>query len=196
MDASGVGGFDFAADPALNATEAEIFWRPECCSSIVMLDSHPALSSMLIYAPQNWPDLRSRRSTWDGDYLILGARRRQHRLWLPGPPAPGAALAALIPFDKSTVARSAATLRFLRHIDGVSSAGAAQIHDKRFSEMLRALDGHLAKASYRDIAQQLFGHERLNREPWKTSSIRAMTIRLVRGGIAMMRGGYRKLLTK
>ncbi|MCQ4189416.1 DUF2285 domain-containing protein [Methylocystis sp. NLS-7] len=59
--------------------------------------------------------------------------------------------------------------------------------------MLRALDGHLANASYRDIAQQLFGQERLTREPWKTSSLRAMTIRLVKGGIALMRGGYRKL---
>jgi hypothetical protein len=150
---------------------------------------------MLVYAPQNWPDLRSRRTTWDGDYLILGARRREHRLWLPRPPAPGAALSALIPIDKSTVTRSAATLHFLRHIDG-SSASAQQIDDKRISEMLRALDGRLAKASYRDIAQQLFGHERLNREPWKTSSIRAATIRLVRGGIALMRGGYRKLLAK
>ena len=195
MDPSGVGGFDFAADPALNATEAEIFWRPECCSSVVMLDAHPALTSMLAYAPQNWPDLRSRRTTSDGDYVILGARRREHRLWLPGPPAPGAALSALIPVDKSTQTRSAATLRFLRHVNG-SSPGAAKIDDKRFSEMLRALDGHLAKASYRDIAEQLFGHERLNREPWKTSSIRAMTIRLVKGGIALMRGGYRKLLTK
>lgn len=196
MDPSGVGGFDFAVDPALNATQAKVFWRPECCSSVVMLDTHPALTSTLVYAPQNWPDLRSRRITSDGDYLILGAGRREHRLWLPGPPVPDASLSALIPVDKSAPTRSAATLRFLRHIDGGSFAGAAQIHDKRISEMLRALDGHLAKASYRDIAQQLFGHERLNREPWKTSSIRAMTIRLVKGGLALMRGGYRKLLTR
>ncbi|CCJ05584.1 Uncharacterized protein BN69_0133 [Methylocystis sp. SC2] len=161
-----------------------------------MLDSHPALTSTLVYAPQNWRDLRSRRITSDGDYLILGAGHREHRLWLPGPPVPDASLSALIPVDKSAPTRSAATLRFLRDIDGGSSAGAAQIHDKRISEMLRALDGHLAKASYRAIAQQLFGHERLNREPWKTSSLRAMTIRLVRGGIGLMRGGYRKLLTR
>lgn len=196
MDPSGVGGFDFAVDPALNAVEAEIFWCPKCCSSVVMLDAHPALNSMLVYAPQEWPDVRSRRTTSDGDYLILGARRREHRLWLPGPPAPGAALSVLIPIDNSTSTRSAATLRFLRHINGRSSGSAAEMHDKRISEMLRALDGHLAKASYRDIAEQLFGHERLNREPWKTSSIRAMTIRLVKGGIALMRGGYRKLLTR
>jgi hypothetical protein len=161
-----------------------------------MLDAHPPLTSMLVYAPQNWPDLRSRRITSDGDYLILGARRREHRLWLPGPPAPGVALSALIPVDKSTQTRSAATLRFFRHINGGSAAGGAQIQHKRISEMLRALDGHLANASYRDIAQQLFGHERLNREPWKTSSIRATTIRLVKGGVALMRGGYRKLLTR
>ena len=151
---------------------------------------------MLVYAPQDWPDVRSRRTTSDGDYLILGARRREHRLWLPGPPPPGASLSALIPLDNSMQTRSAATSRFLRDISGRSSAGTKQIHDRRMSEMLRALDGHLAKASYRDIAQQLFGRERLNREPWKTSSLRAMTIRLVRGGVALMRGGYRKLLTR
>ena len=62
--------------------------------------------------------------------------------------------------------------------------------------MLRALDGHLAGASYREIAEHLFERERIEREPWKISSLRAVTIRLVAGGVALMRGGYRKLLRK
>ena len=59
---------------------------------------------------------------------------------------------------------------------------------------LRALDGHLAAASYREIAEALFGAGPLEREPWKTSSLRDRTIRLVKGGLALMRDGYRKLL--
>jgi len=49
--------------------------------------------------------------------------------------------------------------------------------------LVRALDGHLAEASYRDIAEVLFGTRRIERETWKTSSLRDRTIRLVRGGI-------------
>jgi hypothetical protein len=60
--------------------------------------------------------------------------------------------------------------------------------------MLRALDGHLAEASYREIARVLFGVRRLERDAWKTSSLRDQTIRLVKGGVALMRAGYRRLL--
>jgi hypothetical protein len=150
---------------------------------------------MLVYASNNWPDVRAHRTASDGDYLILGARRDEDRLWLPGAPKQGVALSALIPVDQSTAARAAATLRFLRRIGGLSTQ-AAPIDDRRSVMMLRALDGHLAKAAYRDIAEQFFGHERVKREHWKTSSIRATTIRLVQGGLALMRGGYRKLLRK
>ena len=57
-----------------------------------------------------------------------------------------------------------------------------------------ALDGHLAEASYREIAEALFGARRVEGEMWKTSSLRDRTIRLVKGGLALMRAGYRKLL--
>ncbi len=60
--------------------------------------------------------------------------------------------------------------------------------------MIRALDGHLAEASYREIALTLYGSEAVARYAWKTSSIRGQTIRLVQDAIRMMRGGYRKLL--
>ena len=59
---------------------------------------------------------------------------------------------------------------------------------------VRALDGHLAGASYREIAEVLFGTRRIESETWKTSSLRDRTIRLVKGGIDLMRAGYRRLL--
>jgi hypothetical protein len=60
--------------------------------------------------------------------------------------------------------------------------------------MIRALDGHLEGASYREIALALHGSEAVARFPWKTSSIRGQTIRLVTDAVTMMNGGYRKLL--
>ncbi len=68
--------------------------------------------------------------------------------------------------------------------------------DVRLVNTLRALDGHLSGASYRAIAECLFGSARLDAEPWKSSSVRDATIRLVRNGVALMRGGYRKFLRK
>lgn len=67
---------------------------------------------------------------------------------------------------------------------------------RRAFSLLRALDGHLGGASYRQIAERLFGKARVAADPWKTASIRDATIRLVRGGVALMRGGYHKFLKK
>jgi hypothetical protein len=60
--------------------------------------------------------------------------------------------------------------------------------------MVRALDGHRAGASYREIAQTLHGPGAIARYPWKTSSVRGQTIRLVKDAAVIMEGGYRTLL--
>jgi hypothetical protein len=65
---------------------------------------------------------------------------------------------------------------------------------QRLALMVRALDGHLANASYREIADALYGAEAITRYAWKTSSIRGQTIRLVKDAVRMMKGGYRKIL--
>ncbi|MBN8911304.1 MAG: HAMP domain-containing protein, partial [Rhizobiales bacterium] len=65
---------------------------------------------------------------------------------------------------------------------------------RRLLTMIRALDGHLEGASYRELARALYGQEAVERFPWKTSSVRGQTIRLVADAVAMMDGGYRKLL--
>lgn len=76
------------------------------------------------------------------------------------------------------------------------SRPATPLRDIRLVNTLRALDGHLSGASYRVIAECLFGSARIDAEPWKSSSIRDATIRLVRNGVALMRGSYRKFLSK
>lgn len=122
-----------------------------------------------------------------------------HRLWLQGLDA-GMPMAALVPLDETVLLRLAGLLRFKRRLDG-HPAGAlprawritARLR-KRLLGMIRALDGRLEGASYREIAQALYGSDAVARYPWKTSSIRGQTIRLVADAVATMNGGYRKLL--
>lgn len=60
--------------------------------------------------------------------------------------------------------------------------------------MLRALDARASGAVHREIAVALYGPARVAGEPWKSSSLRDVTLRLVRDGQAMARGGYLALL--
>lgn len=66
----------------------------------------------------------------------------------------------------------------------------------RLDLMLRALDLHDGGATYREIAVALGRDEaaRLSASDWKMSAARSFVVRLVRDGIAMMNGDYRKLL--
>ena len=109
-------------------------------------------------------------------------------------------LPTIMPLDDDLPTRAEAALRLWGRIGGQAAghgreplALTRQRRD-RLVFMVRALDGHLAEASYRQIAEVLFGARRLEREVWKTSSLRDRTIRLVKGGLALMRAGYRKLL--
>lgn len=109
------------------------------------------------------------------------------------------ALAAIIPLDADMPDRLDAVARF-------SSALAAspppfdmritQQRRQRLKSMLRAFDAHACNATYREIAEALFGGPRVTSDPWKTSALRDATIRLVRDGLAMVNGGYRDLLRR
>ncbi|WP_456664280.1 DUF2285 domain-containing protein [Bradyrhizobium sp. LB13.1] len=65
---------------------------------------------------------------------------------------------------------------------------------KRLCAALRAVAAYLAGATYRSIAEALFGNARISDRGWKTHDLRSRTRRLVQSGLAFVRGGYRKLL--
>jgi hypothetical protein len=65
---------------------------------------------------------------------------------------------------------------------------------QRLTLTIRAVDARLAGHSYREIAEGLFGKERLHGRSWKDNDLRSSIIRLVKNGTALMRGGYRALL--
>jgi hypothetical protein len=68
-------------------------------------------------------------------------------------------------------------------------------HDAKWHDYLIALDGHLAGRSYRDIAEVLYGSDRIG--PYWTDDSRgykSKVRRAVECGLALMNGGYRDLL--
>jgi hypothetical protein len=173
-----------------------VFWSVEADTSAVLLTQSPI---MLPTAGNLSSELRdpAARSDDQGEHLLVSAGGQTIRLVrLAGVPA-GTPLAALVPLDAAGHDRIAAIDRLLRGLQG-----RAVPHDRRLTpqqkrrhrQMLQATDGHLSGASYREIGRVLFGTDRVAAEPWKTSSVRASVIGLVKGGRAMIAGGYRQLL--
>jgi hypothetical protein len=195
---AGAGDCDFLADPDKNADEAPVFWLPEFHAATVLLAASPIeTESTFRFLPGSWRGVLVVRWASDGLHLILVDDRDEHRIWLPNPPAEDTPLAALIPLDETADLRAAASIRFYRHITRADTASGPKLTPQRQRRLilsLRALDGRLAGATYRAIAEALFGPVRVSAESWKTASVRGRTIRLVRNGTKLMTCGYRDLL--
>ena len=123
-----------------------------------------------------------------------GSFLRVHLVEDPGP----AATCVILPLDRVFEHRAAAALRLWRGLTdrtpGRDPATLPAARRDRLVLALRALDGRLANASYREIAEALFGAARVPKRGWKTHDLRDRTVRLARLGFAMMQGGYRRLL--
>jgi hypothetical protein len=106
--------------------------------------------------------------------------------------------AVLLPLDQFFEIRATAAIRLWRGLAGRKSgpnpAALPKTRRDRLILSLRALDGRLADATYREIASVLFGEAGLSDRGWKSHDLRDRTIRLVRFGLGMMRSGYRRLL--
>jgi hypothetical protein len=107
--------------------------------------------------------------------------------------------AVVIPLDADFGVRADAALTLWRTVMGRQHSRPPERltgqRRQRLRLTLRALDGRLAGESYRILAQGLFGRTRIPAGAgWKTHELRDRTIRLVRSGLALMRGGYLELL--
>jgi len=199
MPSSGVGGLPFVVDPRLSADQATVFWRANVLPTVVPLAPSP--TSFTGARAIDFAELGEvkERAGPDGRHVIIRTDSGELRVWVLDDQLEQPLVLAL-PLDDDLPIRVPAALRLwarivrLRGNPGTSPLALTRQRHDRLMLMLRALDGHLPDASYREIAQVLFGARRLEHEPWKTSSLRDMTIRLVKGGYALMQAGYRELL--
>ncbi|WP_439373240.1 DUF2285 domain-containing protein [Bradyrhizobium sp. DASA03120] len=139
------------------------------------------------------------RQAADGWHAVLRIHGTRHHLRLKQAPRSGAVYSIEQPTqDSDYEIRARATLRLLRAINdrppGPPIALLSAQRRKRLALSLRALDGHMDGASYRAIAEVLFGPRRISEQAWKTHPLRGRIIRLLKAGLALMRGGYRALL--
>lgn len=169
-----LGGCDFAAD------DAPLTWTPQALTSVIGVTATP-------------PSLAGPSPRADARALPAAAGLRVEL------PSDGIADAAVLPFDEHFPTRVAAALRVWRALTGRRLGPDPQaLTSQRRTRLvlaLRALDGRRAHASYRQLAEGLFGPLRLSGDAdWNSHDLRDRTIRLARLGLELSRGGYRRLL--
>jgi hypothetical protein len=190
MRSPGAGGYF----PAATNDPTVVLWTAAALPSVVALTRLPPELGHPAFKPK--PLLLDPVLAAEGeDHLItrLGAEIRLH---LDGrgadPPA------VLLPLDGLFEVRMAAALRLWRVLNGrrpgPNPAALSEARRNRLILALRALDGRLDGATHRMIAAALFGAEAIPERDWISHELRDRTARLVRLGVAMMNGGYRRLL--
>ncbi|MGF7163566.1 hypothetical protein FHS85_005236 [Rhodoligotrophos appendicifer] len=150
-------------------------------------------------SPKSQSDLREtiRRDAPEGTHLQLAMLSPAIHVIVLASPKVGQPLAAIVPLDADGLDRIAAVDRLwrsLHHLPVPVDVRLTQQQRRRLKLMLRAADGRMNHATYREIADAIFGAARVADDPWKTSALRDATRDLVRDGLAMIAGGYLKLL--
>jgi hypothetical protein len=190
MRSPGVGGYFY---PTTNHPN-EALWTAEALPSVIALTKLPPELGHPKFKPKPFA-LDPVLVAEGDDYVIerLGARMRVH-LDSRGAEPP----AVLLPLDRLFEIRVAAVLRLWRVLrdrnPGPNPAALSAARIRRLVLALRALDGRLDGATYREIATSLFGADAVPKRDWISHELRDRTARLVRLGVAMMNGGYRRLL--
>ncbi|QMW23240.1 DUF2285 domain-containing protein [Sandaracinobacteroides saxicola] len=167
-------------------------------TGVVMLTAPPAILAKDDKSPAIESQTASHSDAQGSHFLhSLTNGERLQILRLAGASADEGA-AAVIPLGPEGFDRLEAVARLLSSLHGRAIPADTRLtrqQRQRARRMLQAVDGRLSGASYREIAVTLFGTRDLADEPWKTSSRRFATMELVRGGLAMIAGGYRRLLS-
>ena len=180
-------------NPRIRADEAITVWLPQVNPRLALLTPLPA-------ALLAGPDLAAADPTLivsaaEGDYLdLLGLAPSRGALLLQGQPR--GAVAFVLPFDNLFEERIETARRLHRLLVRRRSppVSLTDYRRRRLKLALRALDGALAGADYRAIAEALFGERVPKGADFRDASLRAQAIRLVRYGVDLMRGGYLDLL--
>jgi hypothetical protein len=189
----GGGGCDFAGIAETSGPNA-VLWAPHALPSVIALTRLPSdLADRRFCLP---PLAIDPALAGDGaEHLV---ERRGATLRVHVDEAGADSYAVLLPLDHLFEIRAAAAIRLWRGLTGrnpgPNPAALSRARKDRLILALRALDGRVENASYREIADALFTIGDVSGHSWKSHDLRDRTIRLVRFGVDMMQGGYRRLL--
>jgi len=192
------GGYAFPVDPSLAATDTTVFWAPEADPGTVVIAQVAHLPPI---NARPLADLTTdhARSSADGRSIVYGEGPASIRLFLAPDASPDQPAVAVVPLGPDAQDRIEAVMRLWRAMNNRRVPADARMttqQRRRLRRMLQAVDGHDEGASYREIAEAIFGPARIAEAPWKTSALRDVTIDLVKDGLSLIDGGYRALLRR
>nr|WP_282638966.1 DUF2285 domain-containing protein [Xanthobacter autotrophicus] len=197
MALANAGGCDFPVRPSLKATEAPVFWSAEDDTGAVLLTSAPPIlpadSDVLATLSEAAAYLDEQGAHTLHD---LGNGQRLHVVRLAGAAADGA-LAAIVPLDLDGFGRIEAVTRLLKSLYARAIPPDTRLTRQQLARarrMLQAVDGHRNGANQQEIADVIFRLKKPTRDEWQAAPERYATMDLIKDGLAMVAGGYRKLL--
>lgn len=181
-------GLAAPADPQLPADVARVVWRADVAPALVVPMEERAFGQ----AKTLPGSLDGPVAAEDGRYLRSPSGLQ---VQLRGDAAPTGPLVVVLSYDGdfNLRVRAVDALRRAETTDAPPRSRFSADQRARLARTLFALDASLRSQSYREIAAGLFGQD-AGDEDFKTSSLRDVTIRLVRRGKSLMAGGYLKLL--
>jgi hypothetical protein len=193
MRSPGAGGYDFASATDTGNPNS-VLWAAHALPSVIALTGLPAELAGPSLQLSSIP-LGSSVAT-DGPEHLVAHSSTLFRVHVgEGGIEP---TAVLLPLDQFFESRAIAAIRLWRGLagrnPGPNPAALPKTRRDRLVLALRALDGRLEDATYREIASVLFGEAGLSDCGWKSHDLRDRTIRLVRFGLGLMRSGYLRLL--
>ncbi|MFT6569923.1 MAG: hypothetical protein ACJAWY_001632 [Sphingomonas echinoides] len=183
-------------DPRRAAEETEVYWLANYDPRLIQL---VADTTGLGDVTAGQLPLRHDIASDDGAYAKIGASKASGTAKLaPGLPL-DAPLMAIVPLDANIPTRIEAMARLWRALTGQQSLPYAReipaSRRERLAMSLRAVDARHAGATRRDIAETIFGPEQVPEGvAFDDHHLRSRTARLIRDGLALIAGGYRKLL--
>ena len=170
-------------------------WTAASLPTVIPITSLPAALADPTRPPKVFSVGRVRAE--GGPLWLIQRQGTDFRLHMLETPGKGYSCVVL-PIDEYFDIRVAEAIRLWRGLrgrpPGRNPAHLSLTRRERLILALRALDGRLEMATYRHIAEVLFGASRIPERGWKTHDTRDRTVRLVRLGLSLMQGGYRQLL--
>lgn len=191
-----IGVCDFPARPSLTGGAQTVFWTPETDSTVIHIGNSPEIAlTDARFLSDLLPALQE--DAEDGLHLSHATGAGHIHLIVLKTLDPDTPISAVTPLDAFGLDRIEALTRLWFSLHGhkvPKDKRMTAYQRRRLKNMLRAVDGRMNNADYREIAEVIFGVERVAADPWKTSSLRDAVLDLVNDGFAMINGGYRKLL--
>jgi hypothetical protein len=187
-------GLQYLVNPTESASGKPVYWSPKADPAVLVITRTPDLFEPKIQLDipvsltQKSAGGLNAASVFDDCMfnVIFTARAK------PTDPC-----TALLPIDEDCLGRIETLTRFWRALHDRTVPADTRLTSqqrRRIRLMMQAFDGRDNNASYREIADAIYGASRVAADSWKTSALRDSTIALVKDGMAMVEGEYLQLL--